>query len=57
VETNEKYKFQFKPVNRMIDNDEIAVAMEVSGTFDASPVTLDYRFKIENDNISSLAVS
>jgi ABC-type transporter MlaC component len=57
VETNERYKFQFKPVNRRIDNDEIAVAMEVSGTFDASPVTLDYRFKIENDNISSLAVS
>ena len=57
VETIEKYKFQFKLLNGKIDNDEIVVAMEVSGTFDGSPVTLDYRFKIENDNISSLAIS
>jgi ketosteroid isomerase-like protein len=57
VETIEKYKFQFKPLSCQIDNDETVVQIEVSGTFDGSPVTLDYRFKIENDKISSLAIS
>jgi hypothetical protein len=35
---------------------EIVVAVEVSGTFDGSPVTLDYHFAIENDKIVSLAI-
>jgi len=56
VKTIDQYKFQFKPLNVKDDDVEIVVAVEVSGTFDGSPVTLDYHFAIENGKISSLTV-
>jgi len=56
VKTIEKYKFQFKPLSVKVHDVEIVVAVEVSGTFDGSPVTFDYHFIIENDKISSLTV-
>ncbi len=56
VKTIEKYKFQFKPLGIKGEDTQIVVAVEVSGTFDGSPVTLDYHFIIENDKISSLTV-
>ena len=54
--TIEKYKFQFKPVTFREDNAEVVVAIEVSGMFDGSPITLDYRFTIEGDKILSLTI-
>jgi len=54
--TIEKYKFHFKPLSVKDHDSEVVVAVEVSGTFDGSPVTLDYHFTIENEKISSLAV-
>ena len=54
--TIEKYKFQFKPLSAKGDGAKVVVAMEVSGTFDGSPVTLDYHFAIENDQIRSLII-
>ena len=56
VKTIEKYKFQFKPVSIKDDNTEVVVAIEVSGTFDGSPITLDYHFTIEGDKIVSLTI-
>jgi ketosteroid isomerase-like protein len=56
VKTIEKYKFQFKPLSIKEDNVGVVVPMEVSGTFDGSPVTLDYRFTIESDKIRSLTI-
>src|SRR5260370_13658646 len=56
MKTIEKYKFQFKPLTVKDDNGEVVVAMEVSGTFDGSPVTLDYHFSIANDIILSLSI-
>src|SRR5580704_8768692 len=56
VKTIEKYKFQFKPVGIKDDNTEVVVAIEVSGTFDGSPITLDYHFTIEGDKIVSLTI-
>ena len=56
VKTIEKYKFQFKPVSVREDNAEIVVAIEISGTFPGSPVTPDYRFVVEKDNILSLKI-
>jgi ketosteroid isomerase-like protein len=46
MKTIEKYKFQFKPVSIKDEAAEVVVAMEVSGTFDGSLVTLDYRFAV-----------
>ncbi|HEX4640814.1 MAG TPA: nuclear transport factor 2 family protein [Chthoniobacterales bacterium] len=55
--TIEKYKFQIKPVSVSKREVETLVAMEVSGTFPGSPITLDYRFAISGDKISSLTIS
>ena len=41
TETIQKYKFQFKPLGIKGEDTQIVVAVEVSGTFDGSPVTLD----------------
>jgi ketosteroid isomerase-like protein len=57
VKTIEKYKFQFKPLGGKGGNTKIVAAIEVSGTFDGSPVTLDYHFTIKNDKISSLTIN
>src|SRR5438034_5653898 len=56
VKTIKKYKFQFKPLSVKDQDSEMVVAVEVSGTFDGSPVTLDYHFTTEKDKILSLAV-
>src|SRR2546423_13124635 len=56
VKTIRKYKFQFKPLSVKDQNAEVVVAVEVSGTFDGSPVTPDYHFIIESGEILSLAV-
>ena len=56
MKTIEKYKFQFKPLRIKGDAPEVVVAVEVSGTFDGSPVTLDYHFTVENEKILSLTI-
>ena len=39
MKTIEKYKFQFKPLRIQVDDPEVVAAVQVSGTFDGSPVT------------------
>ena len=56
VNTIDKYKFQFRPLRIKGNDPEVVVAVEVSGTFDGSPVALDYHFTIESDKISSLTI-
>ena len=56
VKTIEKYKFQFKPLSAKAEDAQVIVTMEVSGTFDGSPVTLDYHFAIDSDKIRSLSI-
>ena len=56
AKTIQKYKFQFKPLSIKRDHPKVVVAVEVSGTFDGSPVSLDYYFTIEGDKIRCLAI-
>jgi ketosteroid isomerase-like protein len=56
AKTIERYKFQLKPLTIKDDNVEVVVGVEVSGTFDGSPVSLDYRFAIKNDKIVALTI-
>jgi len=56
TETIEKYKFQFKPLSTEDRDNETVVAVEISGTFPGSPITLDYRFAIANEKIASLII-
>jgi hypothetical protein len=57
VKTIEKYKFHFKPLAAKGSATKLIVAVEVSGSFDGSPVTLDYHFTIKSDKISSLTIN
>src|SRR6266550_453793 len=56
VQTIQKYKFQFKPIGIKDSDVEVIVTVKVSGTFDGSPVSLDYHFAIEDDQILSLTI-
>ena len=56
AKTIEKYKFQFKPLGVKEDDPEVVVTVQVSGTFDGSPVSLDYHFTTEGDKIRRLAI-
>jgi ketosteroid isomerase-like protein len=54
--TIERYRFQFKPLSTGAHDNETIVAVEVSGTFPGSPITLDYRFTIAHEMIASLII-
>ena len=56
VKTIEKYQFHFKPLGIKASGSDSVVTVEVSGTFEGSPVTLDYHFTIQNDKILSLTI-
>jgi ketosteroid isomerase-like protein len=56
TETIEKYKFQFKPLSADTRDAETILSIEVSGSFQGSPITLDYHFTIANDKIQSLII-
>ena len=56
TETIEKYKFQFKPLGAKDGDNETIVAVEISGTFPGSPISLDYRFALTSDKIASLTI-
>jgi ketosteroid isomerase-like protein len=54
--TIEEYKFQFKPLSAEERDNETIVAVQISGTFTGSPITLDYHFTIANEKIASLTI-
>ena len=54
--TKIKYSPQLRPISINENPDEIIMTTEVSGTFDGSPVNLDYHFKIRNNLIEDLQV-
>src|SRR6185503_15387308 len=54
--TIEKYEFQFKPFSAEVRDNETVVAVQVSGTFPGSPITLDYQFTIAHEKIASLII-
>ena len=56
TETIEKYKFQFKPLSTEERDNETIVAVEVSGTFPGSPISLDYHFATADEKIASLII-
>ncbi len=54
--TNAKYHIQYRPIDVLQSNDEMVLTIEVPGTFDASPILLDYHFVLEGDKIFSLKI-
>src|ERR1700730_9667262 len=55
--TNAKYKTKYKPLEISTRGDEIILTTKVSGTFDGSPITLKYQFKLIGDKIISLRIA
>lgn len=55
--TTKKYSPQFMPLGIKESNVETIMTTEVSGTFDGSPIKLDYHFKIKNNLIENLRIS
>jgi len=51
-----KFKFQFKPLDLEARDNETMVAVEISGTFPGSPITLEYHFTIAHKKIASLII-
>jgi len=54
--TKKKYSPKFRPLGIKQTKEETIMTTEVSGTFDGSPVTLDYHFKIKNNLVEELNV-
>jgi ketosteroid isomerase-like protein len=54
--TIEKYKFQLKPLTAEERDNETIVAVQISGTFPGSPISLNYHFAIANGRIASLTI-
>jgi hypothetical protein len=54
--TKKKYSPKFRPLGIKESKEETIMTTEVSGTFDGSPVKLDYHFKIRNNLIEDLNV-
>jgi ketosteroid isomerase-like protein len=57
AKTIKKYEFQFNPVSIKDEDSEVILTVEVWGTFDGSPVTLDYHLTIADEKITLLTIN
>lgn len=55
--TNAKYRTVLEPVDFSQDGSKAVLTAKVSGTFDGSPLLLDYHFEIVDDQITSLEIT
>jgi hypothetical protein len=53
---NEKYKTVMRPINFVEISTTSILTAEISGSFDGSPVLLDYCFEIVKDKINRLEI-
>lgn len=56
-ESNEKYRAVMKPLSITQADKTSVLAAEVSGTFDGSPLVLQFQFEINNGLIQTLRVT
>jgi ketosteroid isomerase-like protein len=55
-ETIRKYKDHLRPIRSIEENGVLVLTAEVSGTFDGSPIQLDFHFTVERDKIAALSI-
>ena len=55
-ETIRKYQDQLRPVRVAEKEGELVLTAEISGTFEGSPIELDFYFTIEGDKIAALSI-
>lgn len=56
-EANEKYQAVMEPVDYSGSSDMGVLSARVSGTFDGSPILLNYRFEFAEGHIQSLKIT
>ncbi|BCA53796.1 hypothetical protein W02_09360 [Nitrospira sp. KM1] len=56
-ETINKYHDQLRPIRFTEQNDTIVLTAEISGTFDGSPVELDFHFSLQSGKILNLSIA
>jgi ketosteroid isomerase-like protein len=54
--TNAKYKTKYQPLEMSNSGDELILTAKISGTFDGSPATIKYNFKLKEEKIISLRI-
>lgn len=57
VKTRKKYNHTVRPLIFIQQAHESILTAEITGNFDGSPITLDYHFKIKNEQIEDLRVT
>jgi hypothetical protein len=57
AEANEKYKTVMKPIGFTKTDTTSVLSAEISGTFDGSPIVLEYYFEIIDGLIQSLKIT
>lgn len=55
-ESIRKYQVRTDPTGVKIDGDRTVVTVQVSGTFEGSPIELHFRFKLANAKIKALDI-
>ena len=55
-ETIRKYQDQLRPIRVAEKEGELVLTAEISGTFEGSPIELDFYFTIEGDKIAALSI-
>lgn len=55
--SNKEYQSKMEIIDISTENEVIILRTNVSGTFDGSPITLKFHFKIENEKISELKIT
>ena len=55
-ETIRKYRDHLRPIRSTEKDAEVVLTAEISGTFDGSPIELDFHFIIEKDTIAVLSI-
>lgn len=54
---NKQFKTVMKPINFVAEEKTSILSAEISGTFDGSPVVLNYHFEIIDEKIQSLKIT
>lgn len=54
--TKAKYQQLIEPLSIRQDGDDYLMTAKVSGTFDGSPVELEYRFVMKEERIHSVSI-
>lgn len=57
ADSNQKYQAVMKPLNYIENNDKGILSAEISGTFDGSPIILNFHFEFNEGLIQSLRIT